>query len=100
MFGTVSQILSVSSNQLLESDDEQGGSAVSTDNMKSEVASLLTHTADEVPRNTSVKSVVELSSSPVSKVKNVKVLLFSSYFIKSKNLLMSKNLLVVWSSKG
>ena len=84
MFGTVHQILSVSSNQLLESDDEQGGSAVSTDNMKSEVASLLTHTADEVPRNTSIKSVVELSSSPVSKVKNVKVLLFFFIFYQEK----------------
>ena len=72
MFGTVNQILSVSSNQLLETD----GSAVSTDNMNSEGAPLLTHTVDEVPRNTSVKSVVELSSSPVSKVKNVKVLFF------------------------
>ena len=82
MFGTVNQILSVSSNQLLEPDDEQGGSAVSTDNMESEGAPLLTQSVDEVPRNTSVKSVVELSSSPVSKVK---VFLFSSYFIKSKN---------------
>ena len=65
--------------------------------MKSELASLMT--VDEVPRNTSVKSVVDLSSSPVSKEKNEKVLFFSSYSIKSKNLLMSKGLLAVWSSK-
>ena len=84
MFGTVNQILSVSSNQLLEPDDEQGGSAVSTDSMKSEVAQLVTHTVDEVPSNTSIKSVVELSSSPVSKLKNVKVLLFFFIFYQEK----------------
>ena len=67
--------------------------------MKSELAPLLTKTVDEVPRNTSVKSVVDLSSSPVSKEKNEKVLFFSSYSIKSKNLLMSIGLLAVWSSK-
>ena len=77
-FGTVDQILTVSSNKLSEPDIEQGVSVVSTDNMKSELASLMT--VDEVPRNTSVKSVVDLSSSPVSKEKNEKVLFFFIFY--------------------
>ena len=72
-FGTVNQILSVSSNQLSEPDVEQGVSTLRTDIMKSELAPSLTQTVDEVYRNTSVKSVVELSSSPVSKEENAKV---------------------------
>ena len=76
-FGTVDQILTVSSNKLSEPDVEQG---VYVDNMKSELAPLLTKTVDEVPRNTSVKSVVDLSSSPVSKEKNEKVLFFFIFY--------------------
>ena len=79
-FGTVDQILTVSSNKLSEPDIEQGVSVVSTDNKKSELASLMTKTVDEVPRNTSVKSVVDLSSSPVSKEKNEKVLFFFIFY--------------------
>ena len=82
-----------------EPDVEQGVSTLRTDIMKSELAPSLTQTVDEVYRNTSVKSVVELSSSPVSKKENAKVVFSSSYSIKSKSLLMSKDLLAVWSSK-
>ena len=55
--------------------------------MKSELAPSLTQTVDEVYRNTSVKSVVDLSSPPVSKEENAKVVFSSSYSIKRKNLL-------------